>query len=45
VYEDVAGTGPALEADFEKMEKKQRIEEELSMLKGKTKETKTKDNS
>jgi phage shock protein A len=45
VYEDVAGTHPALEADFEKMEKKQRIEEELSKLKDKTHTTKTKDNS
>ncbi len=36
LYEDVAGTHPGLEADLEKMEKKQRIQEELEKLKGKT---------
>ncbi len=45
VYEDVAEEQPALEADFEKMEQKQRVEEELRKLKGKTTGSKQKDNS
>ena len=45
VYEDVAEEQPALEADFEKMERKQRVEEELRKLKGKTTGSKQKDNS